>query len=137
MTLCVIQVNSSFAGVNVREFVIGSELFNRGGFQSIQPTLKVHGDDLLSHLLGIGVSAIRSMTMIGDTGAIGWSVSSIHDDLMDVCGGGDSVDDGRVNACKIEITSYFTCKKHRGAICSFLEQIAPAPSDLLHILKRN
>jgi hypothetical protein len=42
------------------------------------------------------------MTMIGDTGAIAWPVSSIHDDVMDVCGGG--VDDGRVMHYKIEIT---------------------------------
>jgi hypothetical protein len=48
-----------------------------------------------------------------------------------LCGGG--VDDGRVTHYKIEITSYFTCKKHRGAISSFLERIALAPSDLLQI----
>jgi hypothetical protein len=83
MTLCVIQVNPSFAGVNVREFMIGSELVNRGGFQSIQATFKVHGNDLLLHLLGIiGAPAIRSMAMIGDTGAIGWPVSSTYDDMM-------------------------------------------------------
>ena len=50
--------------------------------------------------------------------------------------GGGGVDDGRVTHYKIEITSYFTCKKHRGAICSFLEQIALAPSDLLQIKKK-
>jgi hypothetical protein len=123
MTLCVIQVNPSFAGVNVREFMIGSELLNHGGFQSTQATLKVHGDDLLSHLLGIGAPTIRSMAMIGDTGAIGWPVSSIHDDVMDVCGGG--VDDGHV-----------TCTtKYCGAICSFLERITLAPSDLFQIKK--
>jgi hypothetical protein len=75
------------------------------------------------------------MAMIGDTGAIGWPVSSIHDDVIDVCGSG--VDDGRVTHYKIEITSYFICKKHRGAICSFLERIALALSDLLQIKKSN
>ena len=82
MTLYLIQVNPSFAGVNVWEFVIGSELLDRGGFQSIQPTLNVHGNDLLPHLLGIGAPTTRSMAMIGDTSAIGWPVSSVHDLFM-------------------------------------------------------
>jgi hypothetical protein len=43
---------------------------------------------------------------------------------------------GDVTHYKIEITSYFTCKKHRGANCSFLQRIALAPSDLLQIKKK-
>ena len=40
--------------------------------------------------------------MIGNTSAIGWLVSSIHDDVMDVCGGGDSVVDGHVTRTKLK-----------------------------------
>jgi hypothetical protein len=53
-------------------------------------------------------------------------------DVMELCGGGADDGDWPCNAYyKIEITSYFTCKKHRGATCSNLERIAPAPSDSL------
>ena len=79
MTLRQKQGNPSLAGVHVREFVSGTELLNRRSSQSVVTTLRVQGDDLLTHLFRIGASAARSVAMISDTSAIRRSVSSIHD----------------------------------------------------------
>jgi hypothetical protein len=65
------QVDPPFAGVKMREFVKGTELFNLRSSESIDLPNFVHGNNLLSHLFGVGASTVRSMSMVGSKSAIG------------------------------------------------------------------
>jgi hypothetical protein len=75
------QMDPPFAGVKMREFVKGTELFNLvRSSESIHPTNVIHGSNLLSHLFGVGASSARSMNMVGSKSAIGGTIGGVHCD---------------------------------------------------------